>query len=175
MAEDREEAYKAIRTYKTAPEATLAVSMMPSNLSSAQHSVVPDLMRVYESMTGRSSPEHTEDQAFVQDDFGSTTGDWNYEPSKELPGLDKTGHETEMKSKRSSRKRSYKSLQEDDDDDDMAMSTRTSNARRKKTKDSNDGRWLKRFSWSVALHKDFVSSSKHSFLITLCFKSHRIV
>lgn len=92
------------------------------------NSVVPDLMKVYESLTQSKTPQ---DAAFAH---------WSYDATA-APHTAISDPDLEDSSKREA--------------EEETGSTRSAAKRRKK---EPDGRWSKRFTWPEELHRDFVSA-----------------
>jgi hypothetical protein len=101
-------------------------------------SVVPDLMKVYESMPQSSA-------APCPDEIG-TTADFQYR-SRHVPDVSESDGQPNIG--RSLRKRSLEK--------ESPISEKNSSKVRKKGHNT-DGRWSKRFTWPDDLHRDFVSA-----------------
>lgn len=169
-----------------AAAAAAASNTIQNPLSS--HSVVPDLMSVYESMTQSSTPSNQPPVGrgeYMQPQDGN--GTYYYPQGEAAPGVTQWmpdsssipipppfpypnqthqersrsgGRRPSSNSSNSSSGRSMRKRAKTDAGDPSQEGTRSSKARRKsdKGKDKNDGRWSKRFTWPDDLHRDFVSA-----------------
>lgn len=149
-------------------------------------SVVPDLMRVYESLTQSSTPQDAStmnaegqstnatqggDNAIAADDsFSSANG--RTDDNSSIPHINYHFYSSNQSqeflpiapraSTRSANNLRNSSRKHSGEGMSLAQnsdaSTNSSKPKRKKKPSDNDGRWTKRFAWPDELHRDFVSA-----------------
>jgi SHAQKYF class myb-like DNA-binding protein len=149
------------------------------------HSVVPDLMKIYESLTQSKTPQAQQQQPQYQQPppppppqmsqpmhhsafyptapaaapFPYHPQQFNFaaQPPSEMPAPQYASSEYGVKPvATSSSGRTLRKRSVDKIEDDISSSDGSTSRSRKKKK--SDGRWSKRFTWPEELHRDFVSA-----------------